>query len=107
MQPQEKVLPHSPQYPEVVFAKNQPEYIPLPIAKVAYDGGVTGLISRYRLTFWERLRVLFTGALWIEQLSAGGLQPQRPTVFEPLTDADQRYSDREEKWLAAQRAEVA
>jgi hypothetical protein len=106
MQAVEKVLPHSPQIPEMTLAKNQPEYIPLPIARVRYSNDAIGLISRYRLTFWERLRILFTGTLWIEQLTAGGLQPQRPTVFEPLTKADERYSDRQEKWLAAQRAEA-
>jgi len=95
MQAQEKVLPHSPQYREIVLAKNQPEYIPLPVACVSYND-CTGLISRYRLTLWERLHVLIFGNLWVEQLTAGQLQPQRLTVFEPFTEADVQYSKQQE-----------
>lgn len=106
MQPMKRVLPNSPQYPEMVLAENQPEYIPLPVARVAYADGVVGLISRYQLTFWERLRLLFTGSLWLEQLTAGSLQPQRPTVYEPMTKADSRYAQRQEEWLVRQRMEA-
>lgn len=88
------VLPSSPQVKEIVLAEDQPEYLPLPVAHVQYLGGEQALISRYRLTWLERLRVLFTGSIWIEQMTAGQLQPQRPTVYEPLTKADMEYSQR-------------
>jgi hypothetical protein len=55
----------------VVWAEHQPEYSPLP----AYtDGQET--ISRWALTWRERLRVLVTGTLWLRQMNFGrALQP--------------------------------
>ncbi len=89
----EKVLPSSPQINEIVLAKDQPEYLPLPVAVINYSDGVVSLISRYRLSLFERLRILFTGSLWLEQLTFGNpLQPQRPTVYEPLTELDNKYA---------------
>lgn len=85
----DNVLPSSPLINEVVLAKDQPEYIPLPVACVIYSHGVKSKISKYRLSWAERRRIFMTGTLWIEQLTFGEpLQPQRPTVFEPLTPAD-------------------
>jgi len=79
------VLPNSPAIPETVLAKDQPEYIPLPVAHVQYSDGVRSMISCYRFTWLERLRVLFTGKIWWEQLTFGGpLQPQKPYLTEPL-----------------------
>jgi hypothetical protein len=67
-------------FDEVVYAKNQPEYRPLPAIKCA-DGTV---ISRWRLTWRERLRVLFKGNLYLQQLTFNApLQPQLPSVDEP------------------------
>jgi hypothetical protein len=81
MEPVSPVLLRCPlELPETVFAKNQPEYLPLP-AVVTRDGCVT---SRWRLTWRERLRVLWTGDLWLQQFAFGhALQPQRPSVTEP------------------------
>ena len=84
MKPISPVLPHS-EFPEVVLAKNQPEYIALPVAKITYSDGTKSMVSHYRLTLRERLRLLFLGSLWVEQLTFGhSLQPQRPTVYEPF-----------------------
>lgn len=83
------VLPNSPEYNEVVFAKDQPQYLQLPAVNVTYEDGTRSVISSYRLTWRERLKILFTGRLWLEQLTFGQrLQPQRPTVNEPFTEAD-------------------
>ncbi len=83
------VLPEHPEILEVVLAKDQKMYKPLPVACVEYSDGVKSMISRYRLGWWERVRLLFHGDLWLEQMTFGQqLQPQRPTVFEPLTEAD-------------------
>jgi hypothetical protein len=69
------------EFPEqtVVWAKNQPEYEPLP----AYtDEQET--ISLWKLTWRERLHVLFTGKLWLRQLNFGSpLQPQLPSTVSP------------------------
>lgn len=79
------VLPSSPAIPEVVLAKDQPEYIPLPVAVVDYSDGVRSMISSYRLSWRERLQILFTGRVWWEQLTFGhALQPQKMYVSEPL-----------------------
>lgn len=54
----------------------QPEYIPL---DAFTDGRVT--ITCYRLSFRERLNILFLGRLWLGQLNFGQpLQPQLPTT---------------------------
>jgi hypothetical protein len=73
------------EFPEqtVVWAKNQPPYLPLP----AYtDGRET--ISCWKLTFKERIKVLIFGKLWLRQCNFGAkLQPQAPCVESPFTDA--------------------
>lgn len=77
MKPISPVYAALPDLPEIIFAKDQPEYLPLP-AVVTDDGQV---ITRWRLTWRERLRVLWTGDLFLHQLTFGDrLQPQRPDV---------------------------
>lgn len=62
-----------------VYAKDQPEYLPLP----AYRNE-TETVSCWRLTWRERLTVLFTGTLWLRQLNFGhALQPLAPQVERP------------------------
>lgn len=65
---------------EVTFAKDQPEYQPLPAVRL--DDGV--VISRWALSWRERLRVLFGGSVWL-QLSTFGkpLQPVLVTAEQP------------------------
>lgn len=63
------------------YAKDQPEYLPLP-AHQGCDGVVT---SCWQLTMRERLKMLFTGRLWLQQLSFGQpLQPQKPSADRPM-----------------------
>jgi hypothetical protein len=57
----------------VVFAKNQPEYIPLPAYKYAGTDGE--VVSCWQLSFIERMRLLLTGKVWLMML----------TFHEPLT----------------------
>lgn len=67
-------FPHS----NVVFAENQPQYLPLP-AHVDAAGRVTTL---WRMTWYERLYALVTGEVWVQQLSfRQPLQPQRVVVL--------------------------
>ena len=63
-----------------VWGENQPPYLPLP----AYtDGKET--ISLWKLTWKERLRILFIGHLWLRQLNFGkALQPQAPSLNSPF-----------------------
>lgn len=55
-----------------VFAKDQPEYIPLP-AHVRTDGVVT---SCWGMSWKERIRALFTGRVYVSLLTFG--QPLQP-----------------------------
>lgn len=62
------------------LAKDQPEYLPLPV-KVTDDGIV---ISCWELSFKEKLKILFTGKLWVSIYTFGSrLQPQLPTIDKP------------------------
>lgn len=61
----------------VVFAKDQPEYLPLPAFKKD-DGQVT---SCWKLTIAERLKVLVKGTIWFTVHTFNKpLQPQRPHI---------------------------
>ena len=74
------------EFPEqtVVWAKNQPEYQPLP----AYtDRRET--ITLWRLTWRERFWLLVIGQLWLRQCNFGQpLQPQLAQVENPFSAAD-------------------
>ena len=71
-----------------VLAKDQPEYQPLPVCRVGDDDGT--MVSCWRLTWGERLRVLFGGRLWLSQLTFGQpLQPQRIDVVTPFCEANE------------------
>ncbi len=59
-----------------VYGEGQPEYIPLHAQKV---DNVT--VTCYKLSFKERIKILFTGRLWLGQMNFGKpLQPQLPSV---------------------------
>jgi hypothetical protein len=69
------------------FAKNQPEYLPLPAYK-SPDGEV---ISCWGLTLKERVKVLFAGKLWLRILTFNNpLQPQRPSIDSPFSKQPER-----------------
>ena len=55
------------EFPEqtVVFAENQPPFEPLP----AYRSPDGQVISCWRPTFWERIRLLFIGKLWVSAMT--------------------------------------
>jgi hypothetical protein len=64
----------------VVFARNQPEYKPLP-AHVEYPGIVT---CCWRLSWTERIAVLLTGHLWQRVYTFyKPLQPQKFLLDRP------------------------
>jgi hypothetical protein len=67
----------------VVFAKDQPEYLPLP-AHVDAEGVVTFC---WQLSWRDRLRMLVTGKLWHQVLTFHRpLQPQRPSSQSPFIE---------------------
>ena len=65
-------------FPEqnTVFAENQPEYLPLPVFRDK-EGQV---VSCWKLSLKERLRVLFTGHIWLCTLTFN--KPLQPLWFE-------------------------
>lgn len=66
-------------FPEsnTVYAENQPEYHQLPALKV--EGPMGEVISCWKLSFRERLRILFFGKLWVCLCSFG--KPLTPSFF--------------------------
>lgn len=70
----------------MVFAKDQPEYLPLPAYIHPMDPHGT-VVSCWQMTWRERLRVLWSGRLYLSVLTFNQpLQPQRPSVESPFTD---------------------
>lgn len=68
-----------PPHDLVTYAKDQPQYQPLPVARL--QGKEGRLISRWSLTDEERQRIAAGEDLYIEVLTFGEpLQPLLPTV---------------------------
>lgn len=75
------------EFPEqnTVYAEDQPEYLPLPGFREP-DGCVT---TCWGLSLRERLRVLFTGRVWLSQLTFNQpLQPVAMRVENPFAESD-------------------
>lgn len=67
----------------VTYAKNQPEYLPLPVLR-SPQGTVT---SRWHMTWRERLAALFIGDVYLTQLTFNTpLQPVRLQVAVPTDE---------------------
>ena len=67
----------------MIWAKNQPEYLPLP-SVVTEDGRV---VSKWKLRLRERIMVLLCGVIYHEQLNFGGpLQPVKMGTERPDLD---------------------
>jgi hypothetical protein len=65
----------------IVYSTYQPQYIPLP----AYRSPGGEVITCWRLSTWECLRLLFTRKLWLRQLTFNtSLQPQLPQINYPF-----------------------
>ena len=61
----------------VVYAKDQPEYLPLPGHKVDEPEG--RFIFCQGLSFTERIRVLITGKIWVSLMTFN--KPLTPSHF--------------------------
>lgn len=82
MKPITPVVPGS-NTPEVVYAKDQPEYIPLPAHRT--DDGL--VVTRWGLSIGERLRLLLGGSIWLSVLTFNRpLQPIRLDTRCPVFD---------------------
>lgn len=72
------------EFPEqtVIYAKDQPEYRPLPAYQFHDSEG--RIVCCWRLSWRERIKVLFSGVLWHEILTFNqSLQPQLLSVDKP------------------------
>ncbi len=67
----------------IIFAEDQPEYLPLPACRS--DQGE--VLTCWKLSYWERIKVLFTGRVWCTQLTFNRpLQPQMLQVLTPVIE---------------------
>jgi hypothetical protein len=65
----------------VVFAENQPEYLPLP----AYRSVNGVVVSCWQMGWKERFKLLVSGRVWLRLLTFNNpIQPQRLYVDCPL-----------------------
>ena len=70
---------------ETVFAKDQEQYHSLPALVCNIQPG--RITTRWRLTVRERLRLLWTGNLYLQALTFNRpLQPQKPMICEPTVE---------------------
>lgn len=76
MKPISPIKPGPRPTAEVTYAKHQSEYILLPSWK-GVDGTV---VTRWALTWKERLQVLFTGNIWLTVLTFN--RPLQPVKLE-------------------------
>ena len=66
-----------PEY-NAILAKDQPPYLPLPAFVNKEE-----TISLWKMTWLERIRVLFSGKVWVRQLNFGQpLQPQKLCILD-------------------------
>ena len=70
----------------VVIAKDQPEYLPLPAHQFNDKDGRIAFC--WKLTWREKLKVLFTGVIWEQVLTFNKpLQPQKLETAKPEMSA--------------------
>ena len=68
----------------VTFAKDQPEYIPLPARVDIKTGGSGSVVTCWKLSWRERFQVLLQGRFYLTILTFGrALQPVRLTLEKP------------------------
>ena len=63
-------------HPEVTYAENQLEYLPVTVARVEHDDGSFSLLTRWSLTPKERQRVAAGEDIYVAQPNWG--QPMTP-----------------------------
>ena len=61
----------------IVFAEDQEEYMPLPACRL--KGAKCPVITAWKLTIWERIKLLFTGRLWLAMLTFN--KPLQPVIL--------------------------
>lgn len=99
MNPVSPVIP-GVNLPETIYAKDQPEYRPLPVLRQE-DGTV---LSRWHLTWLERLTVLFKGDVYLWTITFNNpLQPVMLQVEKPKMRIKRKYWPIKPLWRWAER----
>ena len=80
MTPTEQIIPGFvlPQHELIIYAKDQPEYQPLPMWK----GPGGHRVSRWRLTWKERIQLLIGGSIWLSVLTFN--RPLQPVMMHTI-----------------------
>ena len=74
---------------ERTYAKGQPQYLKLPALPSPSENG--RILTRWRLDWRDKLRMVLTGDLYIEVLTFGKpLQPLRPASTRPAWAGEKR-----------------
>lgn len=60
---------------EIVYAKNQPEYIPLPALR--FDDGL--VVTRWKPSIWDRMLIAFGGDIYLGLLTFN--HPLQPIIM--------------------------
>jgi len=82
----------------ITYAANQPEYDPLPAMLVEGDHGM--VVFCWKLNFWQRILVLFTGRVWHSVLTfRQPLQPQLLSASPLVVEYQKRLQERVETAL--------
>lgn len=77
-------------YQNIVYAENQPEYMPLPALK--FDDDVGTVVSCWKMSFKDRIRILLTGKVWLmlcsfnKPLTPSYIAANRKEVFKTTDD---------------------
>ena len=61
------------------YAETQPEYLPLPAYRQIDTDGIERVTACWKLSFGERIRILFTGKMWSSLYTFG--KPLTPSFF--------------------------
>lgn len=84
MQPVSPVIPGK-QLPESIIAEHQDEYGNLPAVHV--ENGI--IVTRWHLSFWERVKLLITGDIYLWIWTFGHpVQPMSMEIDKPAISSD-------------------
>lgn len=71
----------------IIFGADQPEYQPLP----AFQDEAGNVVSCWRLSWRERIRLLFTGRLFLVTMTfKAPIQPILPTLTNPIIQQSEK-----------------
>lgn len=66
----------------IEFAKDQKQYNSLPALRIGDENDT--IVTCWRLTFFERLKILFTGRIWMSEMNFN--RPLTPRYFSVKRD---------------------